>query len=115
MRALPLGLISAVVVSVLSGTAWAGSACPADLTAVQGQISTPSLQPVLNKTIDQIIAQAGGIDQAISNAQAERSALVVQRNALLAQTPPANTRTIDEALMLEDAGLSALQCRKAQN
>ncbi len=111
---------AATLIALLGGgalaalpNAAAAQSCPANLTALSGQIQTPDLQAILSVSVDDIIAQAGGLDQAITNAS-QRLARFSAMQTNLGNADDAATRLyINEAVVVVTAQLQALQCRKA--
>lgn len=85
--------------------------CPADLSALSGQISTPAFQPALTMPVDQMITNAGGLDQAIAEAQQALSELsaVKARNIAENMDPGA---PLNDAILILTSELSAFQCRR---
>jgi hypothetical protein len=95
----------------LSGIARAQT-CPTDLSSLAGQIQTPSLQADASMTIDQIVTAAGGLDQAIASAQQQIATLNAQKSQLPANAPAGPVQMFNDAILIVQTGLNALQCRK---
>ncbi len=82
------------------------------MAGLSSQIQTPDLQAILSVSIDDVIAQAGGLDQAITNAS-QRLARFSAIQANLGNADDDATRLyVNEAVVVVTAQLQALQCRK---
>ncbi|HEX7761139.1 MAG TPA: hypothetical protein VF459_16655 [Caulobacteraceae bacterium] len=107
------------LIALLGGGALAGlpnaamaQSCPANLAALSGQIQTPDLQTVLSISIDDIITQAGGLDQAIINTSQRLSRFSAIQANLGNADDDATRLYVNESVVVVTAQLQALQCRK---
>lgn len=101
----------ALFLSTVSGPAMARS-CPADLSALDAQIQTPSLRTGLTKPLDDVIQSAGGVEAAISEAKARLDQLNERQAAIPASAPAVAVRPLNEAITIIEAEIAALECRR---
>ena len=111
-RPIVVGLVAGLGVLTISGNA-AAQTCPVDLSSLNGQIQTPELQPLLSMTIDQLVANAGGLGQAIDTVQQQIATLSSQQAQLAHDASAATVQFYAESLQITQAALQALQCRQA--
>lgn len=114
-RSRALALLSAcfVAAALASPEVVQAQTCPADLTSLTGQIQTPDLQALLTVRIDDMVAAAGSLDQAITNLS-QRLDRFSAMQANRGNADDATTRQyIDDAVTVATAQLQALQCRKS--
>src|SRR5579859_8207905 len=108
----PLAFAALLAIAGSGGVAQAQASCATDLSALQGQVQSQSLQPMLSETIDEIVADSGGLDQAIANAQQEIATLSTERDQLPPDTPADQVQLFNDNILIVQTGLDALQCRK---
>lgn len=94
------------------GTAADAQSCPTDLSAAASQLQTSRLQPLTTRTVDDVVAAAGGLEQAIAEANDLLSSLNSQLSRLPADAPPDQSVVLGDAILLIQTSLSALECRK---
>jgi len=111
-RPIVVGLVIGLGLVTIGGNATAQT-CPSDLSSLAGQIQTPDLQPLLSMTIDQLVANAGGVSQAIDTVQQQIATLSSQQAQLAPDASPATVQFYAESLQITQAALQALQCRQA--
>lgn len=89
-------------------------ACPADLSALDPVIQTESLRVGLKKPLAEIVQKEGGLEAALSSAEARLSRLRERKSNLSASTNEDAKRALNEAIMILEAEISALNCLKSR-
>lgn len=96
--------------SAMTASVGAAQSCPADLTALKGQIQTSGLQARLSLPMTTIIENAGGLDQAIARTTAALA--VVQARRATAASEGRDTTALDDTILIFTRQIEALECRK---
>ena len=110
----PLPLASALVIVTLAlcfAPTVQAQSCPADLTWLDAQVSTPRLKTALEKPFDDLVSQAGSLPAAISQAQAQLADLQARRAALPVDASEAEKTLYNDAILIGQNRVSGLQCR----
>jgi hypothetical protein len=92
-------------------SAWARD-CPTDLAPLGEQLRAPEMKPALSISIDQLVASAGGVDQAIRGSKVELLCFMNAKTRITRQTRRKDAQKIDDAILVTNAVIKALECRK---
>lgn len=111
MRNFPLAALLTAAAIAQSSPALA-TTCPSDLTALNGQITSPHVRASLDRTFDDLVAAAGGLPAAIAKAEANVARYQRDLESLTAGSSPALVQLYEEALVVARARLAGLQCRQ---
>lgn len=111
MRALLL--LAAVPLFLGSAIPAAGQTCPANLTALDSQVSTAPVKQVLSKSFDELIQEAGGLSQAIAAAEADKVKYETRLASLPADVSDFERNLNEDAVLVAGARVTALRCREA--
>jgi hypothetical protein len=108
-------LLSLAFACGLGGRPALAQTCPADLSALDSEIQTESLRVGLFIPLADRVQRGGGVNAMIAKAEEDVARLYDQRDNLAPSTSEELRRTINEAILLLDAELSALRCLQAQS
>ena len=111
-RCWPLALIALAATTVAGAAQAQSQSCPADLSGLAGQIQTNDLQPVLTTPIDTVVANAGGLTQAIANANAALARVTAAQANLGNADTDATRQYVNDEVVVFTARLNALTCRQ---
>lgn len=108
MKKLTLAALSLATVGLMApGPLWA-TTCPVDLSALGPQIRTAAFASKLGTPISKLVADAGGVDQAIATARAKLTDIQSRRALLQVNSAPAVP--MDDAIRILSAEIDALEC-----
>lgn len=110
VRGLTRITLSAMALCLADANASYAQSCPADLTALSSQIATPSLQARLSLPMTTIIANAGGVDQALARTQSALADVLARR--AVAAANGRDTRALDDSILVFTRQIEALECIK---
>ncbi len=111
-RCWPLALAALAATTVASAAQAQAQSCPPDLSSLVGQIQTSDLQQMLTKSIDTVVADAGGLTQAITNANAALARVTATQANLGNAETDATRQYVNDEVVVFTARLNALTCRQ---
>jgi len=86
--------------------------CPADLTGLNSQVQSDRIRPVLAKTFDQLVQEAGGLAPAITAAEADVIKYETRLASLPADVSTFERQLTEDAVLIARARVTALRCRE---
>jgi len=87
-------------------------ACPADLSSLQGQIKSAALSDKASLTVDSLIAKAGSLSDAITQADQALSDLQAVKAQRASGWTPVALQYVNDWILIIQTTRQALQCRK---